>query len=311
MSTMADLPISSTPEPAAADAPAVPAVPPVPDRPLLAAGAKRHTKLANLIAHDGKALDADYVHDVRVASRRLGEVARLLADNKRAMDKPTGKVVEESLKTLRRSMGVLRDADVTREHLAKWKMPAALKKVAMDMEQELGDRRAALESAARDQMATASLHGSMVILARVLEAQGDLATEREQRMHDALDDAIKKRRKQLQQAFGSAAKKQTPEALHEARIACKRLRYLLELAEEFRNGVKKDIQTLKQFQELLGDHHDAHVIVEAMQARIDAAGRSGPKTLLTNWRKWKKKMEQLQAKRAATFFVKSYAWINQ
>ncbi len=68
--------------------------------------------------------EGDFVHDVRVAARRLGEVARLL---EKFMDKPSARAVDGSLKSLRRSMGELRDSDVTREHLSKWRMPHAVK----------------------------------------------------------------------------------------------------------------------------------------------------------------------------------------
>ena len=48
----------------------------------------------------------------------------------RTMKKPTAKAVAASLRALRRAMGELRDDDVTREHLLKWRMPGPLRQIA-------------------------------------------------------------------------------------------------------------------------------------------------------------------------------------
>src|SRR5262245_59146948 len=111
---------------------------------LTRAAGKRLAQVAELLARGVEGLgDAEFVHDLRVGSRRLGEVAWLLRP---FMDKPTGKAVEASLKSLRRSMGDLRDADVTREHLLKWRMPGPVKKVARDVSEEIERRREELKT---------------------------------------------------------------------------------------------------------------------------------------------------------------------
>jgi CHAD domain-containing protein len=53
------------------------------------------------------------------------------------------------------------------------------------------------------------------------------------------------------------------EGCHEARIAAKRVRYLLEPFEALR-GARKLIQRLKALQDTLGDMHDLHVLLETM-----------------------------------------------
>ena len=53
-----------------------------------------------------------------------------------------------------------------------------------------------------------------------------------------------------------------PEPLHEARIAAKRLRYLLEAAREVDPLVPSALQALKAIQDLLGEFHDAEVLGE-------------------------------------------------
>ena len=247
------------------------------------AAARRHSDLAELLGSRAEQLaDADFVHDLRVAAQRSGEVARLLGRGGDFMDKPTAKAVDASLKTLRRSMGDLRDANVTREHLTKWRMPAPVKKVAREIAEELERTREKLENAARRQMEAASVSGAMVVLARVLEQRTvpEAIEETERQFASAVTSLAKRREKQMRRAFGKAARKQTAESLHEARIAVKKLHYVMELAEaaDTQKGAKKKVRFLKQLQELLGDHHDVHVIVEQVRAHLSTRRETDPRS---------------------------------
>jgi CHAD domain-containing protein len=177
---------------------------------LIKAATRRHSTLAELLgARPEQLSDADFVHDLRVAARRLGEVARLLGAGGGFMDKPTARAVDASLKTLRQSMGELRDADVTREHLMKWRMPAPVKNVAREVAEELEHKREKLEKAARVQMEAASVSGAMVVLARVLEQQSAASAveQTERKLAGAVAGLLKKREKQMRRAFGKAARK--------------------------------------------------------------------------------------------------------
>jgi CHAD domain-containing protein len=279
---------------------------------LLSAVRKRHETLAALLARGPAALsDADLVHDLRVASRRLGEAARLLQP---FLEKPTAKAVAASLRALRRAMGDLRDDDVTRQHLLKWRMPAPLRQIAAEIAGNLESARPALVSAAQIQMTSASLTGTMVILARVLEdrAVPEMMAQTERQLGTTLQGLIKAREKQLRRSFGQAAKKQTAASLHAARIEVKKLRYLLELAADAAavRGAKKKIHFLRRLQELLGDHHDLHVITEQLAGRLKVAREKPIRNLHTTWRKWHRHMNTVQSKRAAVFFARTYAWIN-
>ena len=113
----------------------------------------------------------------------------------------------------------------------------------------------------------------------------------------------------MERAFGKAAMKQTAEHLHEARIAVKKLRYVMELADAggVEQGLKKRMKVLKGMQELLGEHHDVHVVVEILERRVMGEKVRG---LRPAWGKWKRAMERGQGRRAAAFFVESYMWMN-
>jgi len=291
---------------------AAPEATPSPVARLLSAVRKRQETLAALLARGPAALaDSEVVHDLRVASRRMGEAARLL---KPFVEKPTAKAVAASLRALRRAMGDLRDDDVTREHLVKWRMGAPLRQVAGAIAAGLEAARPARVAAAQAQMASASLTGSMVILAQVLEERGgtEVMAQTERRLEETLQGLIKAREKQLRRAFGQAARKQTAASLHAARIAVKKMRYVLELAADAgaMRGAKKKIHFLRRLQELLGDHHDTHVIGEQLAAHLRDRREKPIRNLHVAWRKWQRQMNSTQAKRAAVFFARTYAWIN-
>jgi CHAD domain-containing protein len=287
---------------------------PKPAKPtLLDAARARHAVLSSLLARGPTALsDPDFIHDLRVASRRAGEAARLLRP---FSDKPTAKAVASCLRGLRRAMGDLRDADVTRQHLVKGRMPAPLRHIARDIAAGIEAARPNLVAAAQTQMTSASLIGTMVILARLLEDRSapELLAETERTFRETLHALIARRRKQLRRAFGQAAKKQTAASLHAARIAGKKLRYLLELAADAGTlrGAKKQVAFLKRLQQLLGDHHDTHVLAEQLAAHLHTPRPKPLKNLAPAWRKWHRRTTTLQSRRAALFFARTYAWINQ
>jgi CHAD domain-containing protein len=106
--------------------------------------------------------------------------------------------------------------------------------------------------------------------------------------------------------------KQTAERLHAARIDVKKLRYVLELVEasgdKGAGGARKRVKVLKGIQQLLGDHHDVHVVEEMLAEEV---AQRKVKGLAAAWRKWQREKERGQAERAAEFFAKSYAWMNE
>jgi triphosphatase len=277
--------------------------------------ATRRNEVADYLRHaaEGKSLTPDYVHDLRVSLRRLTEVAGLLTV---LMDKTSARAVEESLRTLRKAAGNLRDLDVTAEHLAKWRMPAPLKKAARQLVERQNARRPDLEQGLRAAATSASIAGTLVLLARILEEQSqpDCLPAAGAKLEKELEKRLAQRRKKLKKDFGKAARKQRAETLHEARIAAKKLRYIVELEKELDkkgNKHKKELKFLKAIQQLLGDHHDLHVIEQSLQKEITAKRAAPIKNLHPAWRKWHRDMEKKQAERAAGFFMRTYAWLNQ
>jgi CHAD domain-containing protein len=278
---------------------------PKPRPSLLDLAAKRHGELQEMLTPEKTKLSVDDVHDLRVATRRLGEVVGLFEP---LMPDAMASAAGDSIKALRQAAGELRDLDVMNEHLEKKRLPGPLKKIADAIRADIPARREMLKAQVIAARSAASVGGAMVFLARLIEEQraGDTQSALE-KLAAMLLKRIKRRRKQLRSSFGKAATKQTADSLHAARISVKKLRYVLELANQ--TGLIKaslELRLLKAIQKILGDHHDVHVIEATLESHLPPPGTV--KNLRPAWAKYKRKTDREQAKRAADFFAKSYLW---
>jgi CHAD domain-containing protein len=209
---------------------------------------------------------ASGVHRSRVASRRL-----------RALMPVAAVAATRDLRTLRRrlrqvtrALGRVRESDVTRALLAAeaaregW--PAST--VARIDRALLGDRDARrremlprLDPRLMDAMAL-EIEALAVALdqappAAAAAAAADLAA----RLH--------RRARTLVTALDRAGTLYEPESLHAVRIAAKKLRYTLELAEAAAGGsVRAELRRLKQLQDLLGDLHDRQMLQITLQGAV-------------------------------------------
>lgn len=248
----------------------------------------------------------DNVHDIRVAARRLTQAARLLTP---LMDKTSAAAVTDTLRDLRRSAGELRDLDVMHEHFEKWQLPKALHIVIHPLTEAYPRRRGKLLSELQTLLASVIMTTTMNLLDRMIRQhqQKDRA-ETLAELHDELCAAAKKRYRQFDQALLRAAQKQTPTAFHKARIAAKKLRYVLELADESGTPALKDqLKFLKTMQSDLGDMHDADVILEKLEDTI----KKHPSPAVDRaWDDFRKRIKSDQAQRACRFFQASYHWNN-
>ena len=66
-------------------------------------------------------------------------------------------------------------------------------------------------------------------------------------------------------SLASALKDAKPRPLHDFRIACKRLRYALELFADALRQCKRAERALEGLQQVLGDAHDCDVLLESAQ----------------------------------------------
>lgn len=226
--------------------------------------------------------DTEALHDFRVALRRLRSCLR-------AYEGPlTGSVprkLARRLKRLARATGAGRDAEVQIEWLRdKAKLLGAYHRTGYAWLLELLEER--------------KRRGYEDVHARVAEDFGDLEAalrrrlsvyraevhlDREAPRHtlgEAAAAILEQHVEELGDHLARVHGAEDEEQAHEARIAAKRLRYLIEpLADELPSG-KAVIKRLKGLQELLGELHDAHVLETELAAVVERAGAERAQALL-------------------------------
>jgi CHAD domain-containing protein len=193
---------------------------------------------ASGVAADG---DPEELHDTRVAVRRLRALiraARALIDDARA------EPLRQELGELAKRLGPARDADVLLAYLRAETdgldepgVERLLARVDEERRKAYEGARAALDDPSFERL----LHELDAFSAGVVVRDGSL---------DGLGAA---QAKKLRKAMKDVT---TDEALHEARIKAKRVRYAAEAAGE--SGV---VSAAKRFQDVVGEHQDA-VIAE-------------------------------------------------
>jgi CHAD domain-containing protein len=199
-------------------------------------------------------VDAEPVHDLRVAVRRL---RALLRAARPLLAVEWAERLREELDWLGRALGPLRDLDVLSAHLRveasglpdadRALVEPALAALAADHAAARADSLAALESerylALLDELASPP---PIVDSTRTLEGIAGAQLE--------------KLRKTMRRTDASAP----DELLHKARIRGKRLRYVAEAL-----GEKRVVGRAKEFQDVVGEHQDAVVAEQRLRALAD------------------------------------------
>lgn len=198
--------------------------------------------------------DVEYVHQLRVGTRRAGAALRVFAD---CLPKKPLRGTKKALRAIRRAAGGARDWDVFLEGLAAGGKPALdfLRGFA------LGERTTAQDvlAEAYREHGTEFAERSTELTDETREPSEDAGTFADL-AHAQLDDLLK--------TFDEAATANPtePAALHQLRILGKRVRYAMELfAACFAPPLKDDLYpAVEDVQEILGGVQDAAVGVERL-----------------------------------------------
>lgn len=235
--------------------------------------------------------DADALHDLRVALRRLRSVVRAL---KEPLDGSLTRRDRKQLRDLAGGTGDARDAEVQlgwaqklldgalepEERVAvmylrdRWaaRAESALSKIDRSVLPDLAsflprlERRLSTYQIEHRVFSSDTRSGSLgPLVVRLAEAEVGALAERLRRVATVEDEAI----------------------AHEARIHAKRLRYLLEPFRSDRADVEATVQTLRGLQELLGDLNDRAVrtaeITRALEALATSHVRGLVREALDEW----------------------------
>lgn len=243
-----------------------------PDSPLAAWGCEQIVAAVDTLvtglpaARD--ASDIEGLHDLRVASRRLGAALRIFAP---CFAGPAFDRLNREARVARRRSGEVRDLDVLiafleaeragltgTARLAMRFWLAGVERQRAERRQRLGKTIDWLESRHLDEQARD--------LVRLGTAAALLPLTFRQAAPPVLLEGYR-------EFYGYLEYVERPEAeteLHAMRIAVKRLRYAMEIfAPAFKSRLKRSLVTMKRLQEALGDLHDSDVRRYALRDLID------------------------------------------
>lgn len=199
------------------------------------------------------------VHQARVATRRLREVVPVAAVH---LEHVRRRRLRRALRRMTRALGAVRDCDVALQMVADLRQaaPRALRPELRAWIATLRLRRRAARERLLDVLQDKQVQ-------RVGRWVDDLAAARAASPDDAwrrrLARLLEVRALALHQTVDAAGVLFAPEALHEVRIAAKRLRYAIEIVGECRLApVGRTLATLKRLQDVLGRLHDLDVLFD-------------------------------------------------
>jgi CHAD domain-containing protein len=240
--------------------------------------AQRH--LNRFISLEPKVLkgdDPDAIHDMRVASRRLQQILDLIFP--KPLPHEVGRL-RRKLRRCRRTLGDVRNCDVMLKHvegrLARRRSSdqeawAAVKQYLLERRSDSFAR--ATRKLSKMNLALFYLHAKE-ILGRVKPSPETGGVSHSLALPDgAAFEPFPERLTQALVGVWSDFEKQvavsrqeaTPPSIHAARICAKRLRYLLEVVNQFGiPGSAGALAWLKKIQQCLGDWHDTEVLEQMM-----------------------------------------------
>jgi CHAD domain-containing protein len=223
-----------------------------------------HTLKSHLDAvRDG---DPEGVHQARVATRRIRELLPLLSGRQGPQ---TADAVLEAFRSVGRSLGAVRDADVQAALLRSLEahIPAA-GPIVVVLRQQLERRRLALMRATVKEL-------EQIEIDRLLQSVPHGLISARRRLFGGWEHlvrrAISARAAGAREAIVHATGVYFPKRAHRARIAIKKFRYSTEIAAA--TGVWKAagvIRELKKGQELLGHLHDRQALLDTLPDPNDA-----------------------------------------
>jgi len=225
--------------------------------------------------------DDEALHDFRVALRRLRSVLRAYREPLRGSVK---KRHRRSLRDLARATGPGRDAEVA----AAW---IGAQRDALSEEQRHGaewlmQRYAARRGHGRDEVVqrlddeleavAGELRQALGVYTRQVRLEGEA---RQDSFGELVGCEARRDLERLLELLAAIETAQDGEAVHRARLAAKRLRYLLEPLAPSLAAIEPILVRLRRLQDLLGELNDARVLTADLASVVETAARERARTL--------------------------------
>ncbi len=218
--------------------------------------------------------DPEAIHDMRVASRRLQQVLDLLYPKPRSQEL---RKLRRQIRRCRQALGDVRNCDVLLEFVGRplGRKRSARRDAWTAVHNFLLKRRSESFAGAMRKFGKMNLAVFYVNLKELLHR--DRASERETEHHTHAADLprakfasdlttpLQSTWNRFEDQIAQSHRHSRPEVIHGARIATKRLRYLLEVFREFGvPGSADALASLRHLQKYLGDWHDLEVLEQMM-----------------------------------------------
>lgn len=219
--------------------------------------------------------NADGIHDLRVAIRRLRTAMRDLA---LGSDKKETRRLDEELKSIAAIAGRVRDHDVALDVLAKLSADLTDVLILKGLNEMIMGRRkrreADLVSLAELLTSERTEQLSAAIRLLTLEAAADI-----KKRDDAADTVIRERRSEFLELASCLYDPWDIIGHHKLRIAAKRLRYSVELFDRFLSDSEETpSERIAVMQDHLGDMHDCDVWIFELRKNLKKYLKKGEKT---------------------------------
>jgi CHAD domain-containing protein len=226
-----------------------------------------HSRLATLSGELPGVLDGrpESVHDARVATRRIRELLPLLAEHQRAADG-----MPRRFRRMGRALGSVRNADVNVDMLASLesRVPHAAPALVV-LRQEHERVRLQVMRQLIKTFEKLDVERMVRTLARTSTHSGLAGWRLHSRItwQGALRATLDTRGRACVEAVRHATGVYFPNRVHRARIAIKKLRYALEIAEDTGHHRGNDaLADLKRTQDVLGELHDRQALLDEFAA---------------------------------------------
>jgi CHAD domain-containing protein/CYTH domain-containing protein len=217
--------------------------------------------------------DAEALHDFRVAIRRTRSTLRAWKGDVHGV----GRRRRRALREIQNATGAGRDAEVSLQWLEA-------ERSGLHSSHRLGHswlvdrlsrrhREAMAEVRGQVRQAFEDLHDDLRDRLEEMTVRTHLGdAERGPRFGEVLAPRARAEARGLARLLQAVESADDEEHGHRARIACKRLRYLLEPLCDHAPGAADVVKKCKRIQDALGELHDAHVLREEIGAAVEAAG---------------------------------------
>lgn len=210
-------------------------------------------RVNNLVSKYLKTPNAKQIHDVRTSIRRLDATFLILPKKNRTGSSLSDYVLK--CKEFFKVNSEIRDLDIIYEKLQKYPSNAQRDAVIKALK---ASRVATLERAKTIARSLKSTDTTGII-----DKIGVTEKDLQKRYNKMISRLISRIESTFPAVLTNEAKL---EELHDLRISCKKLRYLLELLPENKNNVLKTRKTLQKLQDILGTIHDYDFTIEYLSS---------------------------------------------